>query len=133
MLKTGRKFNFEKRKSPCLHFCCSYSEAKLTAGELTGRGWMLTPSGLSVTGFMSLFHSFQTAGRVTLSRLYDVTPVVSHRLSVLSRSGGSRPPPLHSSGVHWRRSCSTNRQMPKKEKAVNESLCKVNTAVFVCC
>lgn len=82
------------------------SLAKLTASELTGRRWMFSRSGLSVTGgFIRLSTCFQSVEVVTLSR----------RLTVLSRS---ILPPLPA-GVHWRRSYSRNRQMPKKEKAVS--------------
>lgn len=102
-LKKNESAYFEKRKSRCLHFC---SLAQLTASELTGRRWMFSRSGLSVTGgFIRLSTCFQSVEVVTLSR----------RLTVLSRS---RRPPLPA-GVHWRRSYSKNRQMPKKEKAVS--------------
>ncbi|XP_070764232.1 UPF0235 protein C15orf40 homolog [Enoplosus armatus] len=75
---------------------------------------MFSQSGLTITAsFTRLSKYFQPVTAVTFNHLSDVVPVLSRRLTVLSRS---RLPPLP--GVHSLRSYSRNRQMPKKVKAV---------------
>ncbi|XP_070828847.1 UPF0235 protein C15orf40 homolog [Chaetodon trifascialis] len=73
---------------------------------------MLSRSALSVS-FIRLSKSFPSFEVVTLKRLSDVAPAFSRRLAVPSRS--TKPPPAGALRV---RSYSTNRQMPRKEKAV---------------
>ncbi|XP_059191280.1 UPF0235 protein C15orf40 homolog [Centropristis striata] len=75
---------------------------------------MFSRSGLTTTlSFLRLSKSFHSCRVVTSNRLCDVAPVLRRPLTVLSRCG---LPPL--SGAHRVTSYSTNRQMPKKEKAV---------------
>ncbi|XP_051236868.1 UPF0235 protein C15orf40 homolog isoform X2 [Dicentrarchus labrax] len=70
---------------------------------------MFSRAGFCLTEtFMRLLKYFPPFEAVTLNRL--TVPVFSRRLTVLSRSGPS--------GVLRSGSSSTNRQMPKKEKAV---------------